>query len=74
MIKIADQDNNRVIVEVTERQFDVLTSKGYIHPEKTRGACEYRLKKDSYNINVNAYASTNDEGYLDDNSKELGNG
>ena len=74
MIKIADKDNNRVIAEVTEEQFNVLKSKGYIHPERTRGASEHRLKKDSYNINVNAYSSTNDEGYLDDNSKKLGNG
>jgi len=69
MVKIADKDNNRVIAEVTREQLDVLNSKGYIHPEKTEGRCEHRLKKDSYNINVNAYASTNDEGYLDDNSK-----
>lgn len=70
MIKIADKDNSRVIVEVTEMQLDVLISKGYIHPDKTHGVCENRLKKDYYKINVDAYASTNDEGYLDDNSKE----
>lgn len=69
MIKIADKDNNRVITEVTEEQLKVLTSKGYINPDKTGGRCEHQLKKDSYNINVTAYASTNDEGYLDDNSK-----
>jgi len=70
MIKIADKDNNRVIAEVTEEQLNVLTSKGYINPEKTEGRCEHRLNKDSYKIQVEAYSLTDDEGYLDDNSKE----